>query len=133
MRIGEIPAAIVKKWACVAVGNTGVVLTGERATHILSSHPEMAGLMGLIRETVLDADEVHRNKKDSQMAVFYRRIEGDYFLRVAVLMQAAPGELAHSIITARKAYKTEVERGRGRLVWRREGVSPGGTTNPSWP
>lgn len=125
--------SVLERLDCQSEANTEVVLTGERAGHIRSSHPEMEALLGVIRDTVLDPDEVHRNKKDTQMAVFYRALGDAHFLRVAVLMQPAAGRLAHSVITARKAYRTEVARGQVRLAWRRGEISPGGTTIPSWP
>jgi hypothetical protein len=99
----------------------------------LMAHPEMSSVMGLIRATVEDPDQVQRNKRDEQMALFYRAIGEDYFLRVAVLMQPDAGALAHSVISARKAYKAELERGQGRLAWKKQRLSSGGTTTPSWP
>lgn len=77
-----------------------VVLTSERKRHILDGHPEIKDLFPALIRTVRDPDEIHRNKQDPMMVIFWRGIEGqEHYLRVALLLSEG-GELHHSIMSA---------------------------------
>ena len=48
----------------------------ERWGHILSGHPEMAGLEWVISITLLDPDEIRRDSKDPEtVSLYYRWFE----------------------------------------------------------
>jgi len=102
------------------VGNQAIVLIGNRRFHYLERHPEMYTWEEWLAATVLDPDEVHRNRHDSQVALFYRRLDGEHYLRVAVLMQPSKGALLHSILSYRLARVDEVIEKADRRVWRRK-------------
>ncbi len=99
--------------------NLEVILTGERRRHYLTDHPEMAQHENELRHVVLNPDEVHRNRKEPHTAIFYRRVDNTYFLRVAIVLQARAGTLKHSVFSFRLAKQKEVEAGRraGRVIW----------------
>lgn len=117
--IGELLPEIVRKWTANVDGNQSVVLTGKQRAHYIERHPETAHVEELLRDAVLDPDQVHRNKLDPMMAIFYRRLDQDHYVRVAVLMQAEPGEKKHSILSYRLAGAKEVTRHAARAAWRR--------------
>jgi hypothetical protein len=102
--------------------NLEVVLTGERRRHYLKDHPEMVKHEDKLRGAVLRPGEVHRNRKDPHTAIFYKRLDDDYFLRVAVVLQKKAGELKHSVFSFRLAKQKEVDEGRhaGRVIWSRK-------------
>ncbi|CAB4130850.1 hypothetical protein UFOVP130_39 [uncultured Caudovirales phage] len=118
LSFGRVNPAVASKFGD-AKDNAGVVLTNRQAQHIGDSHPELIGRDRLALSAVTNPDEVHRNKKDQQMAIFYRRYK-DKYVRAAVLMQSKAGEKQHSIISARFASQAEVEAGRVRRVWPEE-------------
>ena len=67
-------------------GNRDVVLTGRQRAHYLARHPEMAAWEGHLAATVLDPDEVQRNRADPAMAIFYRQVDERHYLRATVVM-----------------------------------------------
>lgn len=110
--IGKIREEIVGAFSDQVEGNTDVVLTGSQRRHYLERHPELAAVEFLVQAAVLEPDEVHRNARDSDLAIFYKEVDAGLFLRLALVMQRLAGRLKHSIITARYARAEEVERGR---------------------
>lgn len=117
LALGELHDAIVSAWATQTEGNRGIVLTGRQRAHYLTSHPEMIELERHVRDAVLRPDEVHRNRADPTVALFYRRLNATHFVRVAVRMQATANWRKHSILSYRVARQTEVVANRGRLAW----------------
>jgi SPP1 gp7 family putative phage head morphogenesis protein len=117
--VGDVSTDIVRKWTDDVEGNAEVVLTGKQRAHYLEQHPEMARYEDLIETVVLAPDEIHRNKNDRDMAIFYRRLNDEFYLRAAILIEPTPGVIKHSILSFRLARKREVENGRKRLVWQR--------------
>jgi len=97
--IGALREDIVGLWTADVSGNCSVVLTGRRRAHYLARHPDMAIWERILLATLLDPDEVHRNREDPRVAIFYRLLYPGRYLRVAVLMQERVGVLRHSVIT----------------------------------
>jgi hypothetical protein len=122
MRVGRLQNEYVSEMIGLGRHNLEVVLTGERRRHYLTDHPEMAQHEDELRRVILNPDKVHRNRKDLHTAIFYRRLDDDYFLRVAVVLQPKAGELKHSVFSFRLAKQKEVEDGRraGRVIWSRK-------------
>lgn len=118
--IGDLPEEIVAIWTKQVEGNRPIVLTGNRRIHYLEQHPDVAEWESQLPACVLDPDEIHRNRSDWQMAIFYKQLNNRHFLRVAVLMQESPGRLKHSVISARRARIEDVLDGRCRLVWAKQ-------------
>lgn len=117
LALGQLRPEIVSQFTGSTVDNLGIVLTGRQRQHYLERHPEMAQYERLLSDVVRDPDEVHRNKMDQDMAIFYRRVDANHYLRAAVLMQRTAGPLQHSILSCRLAYPEEVIRGAKRKVW----------------
>lgn len=115
--IGELRADIVCIWADDLTDNLTVVVTGRQRAHYLRKHADVVGYERQIPATVLDPDEVHRNKADTQMALFYKQMDDRHYLRVAVLMQRTAGGRRHSILSCRLAGQCEVRAGAQRRVW----------------
>jgi hypothetical protein len=116
--IGRLAEAITQHWTG-DTENRDVILTGERLIHIRERHPDLRGREREIEQTLLDPDEVQRNKSDGYMAIFYREQPSGYYLRAAVRMQTETSEYKHSLISCRHAKRGEVEAGKGRVVWRK--------------
>jgi hypothetical protein len=49
-----------------------VRLTDERWEHIENEHPEMAGQLGNVQETLLTPDKIIRSRTDKGVELFYR-------------------------------------------------------------
>jgi len=122
IRLGRLRNEYISTLVGLGRQNLQIVLTGERRRHYLTDHPEMAQHEQAIRRVVLHPDEEHRNRKDPHTAIFYGRLDDDYFLRAAIVLQPKAGELKHSIFSFRLAKRKEVEdgRGAGRLLWRKK-------------
>gem|GEM_PF-3992183 len=102
--IGQLHEDIVGIWTTLVEDNRNVVLTAKCRLHYLERHPEIAGHEPTLCAALLDPDEIHRNKKDWQMGIFYKKLEdGEHYLRVAVCMQESPGRQKHSVLSARIA------------------------------
>jgi hypothetical protein len=117
--LGALSVEIVQLWTNDA-GNQAIVLIGNRRLHYLERHPEMYAWEELLAATVLDPDEVQRNRHDSQVALFYKRLDEAHYLRVAVLMQPRKGVFKHSILSYRLARVSEVIEKSDRRVWIRK-------------
>lgn len=116
LRIGHLHATIVAHWSREAEDNTEIILTGKQRAHYLERHPETADLEIWLGDALLDPDEVHRNRFDPAIAIFYRRIDPEHYVRVAALMQETASTLKHSVLSYRVAGRREVERNRARAV-----------------
>lgn len=121
LTLGNLNKDIVSVWTDQLEGNLEIVLTGKQRAHFLKRHPEMAQYEGYLVDAVFNPLEVHRNKEDEMMAIFYKYIDENHYLRTAILMQKYPGALKHSIISYRIGGIYEIENGRnnGRMVWRK--------------
>lgn len=117
LALGELSEMIVQQWTRQWVGNRVIVLTGRQRLHYLTRHPEVAALEQYLRDAVLSPDEVQRNKTDRTMAIFYKRVDAEHYVRVAVRMQPTPGTLKHSILSYRIAREKEVRAGLARRAW----------------
>lgn len=97
-----------------------VVVTRNRRTHYLERHPEMIVDEPMLLVTLLDPDEVHRNATDVDMAILYRRVDREHFLRAPVWMSDRI-DRQNSLLSLRRAGVKEVEDGRnkGRQVWKK--------------
>ena len=47
-------------------------LTGERQRHIENDHPEMAGQIEKIKQTLLEPEQIVRSRIDPEVELFYR-------------------------------------------------------------
>jgi len=119
VELGDIPPCVSGYWR--EIQGSVVVLTSERKRHILDGHREIKDLFPALIRTVRDPDEIHRNKQDPMMVIFWRGIEGqEHYLRVALLLSEG-GELHHSIMSAWRVRRKDFQReGRqGRRVWKK--------------
>lgn len=114
--IGAVPRSVSQYWMPVS---EQVVLTGERRTHYLKKHPEMVSYEGMLLDVCQNPVEVHRDVRDARMAILYRALDGDRFLRVALWTTNIPG-LQNSVHSYRLAKLAEIMTGRsrGRMVWK---------------
>lgn len=119
--LGNLNPNVVSKWTTSTDNNLELILTGKQRIHYLDRHPEMTKLEPFILDTVLSPDEVHRNAKDAMMALFYRKVDNDHYMRVAVLLQEVGNEKKHSIMSFRIASEKELEKMRklGRVKWKK--------------
>ena len=110
--------AISRQWPTSITSR--IVLTGERRAHYLARHADMAAFESELMGVLFDPDEVHRNRYDANMAIFYRRIDQEHFLRVAIWVSDDQTK-QNSVFSFRKARIGEVENERrnGRRVWRK--------------
>ncbi|MBM3236528.1 hypothetical protein FJZ31_09535 [Candidatus Poribacteria bacterium] len=100
--------------------NLEVILTWERRQHYLERHYEMFWHENLLIETVLSPDIVQRNSKDKDIALFFKKIDEEHYLRATILLNTAKEkDKKHSVLSYRIAGKMEVERGKLREVYRR--------------
>ena len=122
LRLGQLfaqpSAAIRQAWPTSVTDQ--VVLTGERRAHYLERHAEMTALEGELLATLFEPDEVHRNRYDPRMAIFYRRFDPEHYLRIA-LWVSDDSTKQNSLFSFRKARNVEVERDRkaGRRLWKK--------------
>jgi hypothetical protein len=123
--VGELAPEIVKLWTDEIEGNQTVILLGERRKHYLvDRHQDMVSAERLIQETVLNPDFIQFDKERAAqhpgilIYSFYKRIEANNFLHVALRVQTAAGTYKHSIRSAYRRSKQEVER-----VSRKPGVT----------
>jgi hypothetical protein len=117
--IGNANQKIVSRWSDDIEGNLEVVLTGKQRAHYIGRHKEMGEFEKFLFDVIVAPDEVHKNKADKMMAIFYKQQDKYHYLRVAVLMQKTKGDLRHSILSYRIAGLDEIVLGRkqGRMVW----------------
>lgn len=116
--LGDIPGEILAYWDKAVTPRC--VLTGERRQHYLAEHPEVSELEYMLPLVVSMPDEVHRNRFDRQVAIFYKRLNDRYHLRSAIWL-SHEGEKQNSVHSLRVARAKEVLKGReeGRVVWAR--------------
>lgn len=127
--LGQAPTGVVRAWA-LDDDSFDVVLTGKQRAHYLQRHAEMAAYEASLPLAISEPSEVHRNRADPQMAIFYRRVDERHYLRVAVAMQRQKQWRKHSVLSYRIAGLAEVVEGRGRAVWSAaEGELSGGSAN----
>ena len=117
--VGSLRPAVVHAFASEVADNLEVVITGERRRHYLSQHPEMVSWEHLLRDALLDPDEVHRNRTDADVGIFYKQIGSDRYVRAVVRLQTKAGRRKHSLMSYRLARARELQAGRRQLVWRR--------------
>lgn len=119
--IGRLPIERLRSWPDLK--SDRMILTHERLEHLLSRHPETRHLLPHVLATALDPDEIHRNRSDGEIAIFWRLLDNErnYYLRAAIWLPLKE-ELAASILSARQTRHEDYAReGRqGRLVWKRE-------------
>jgi hypothetical protein len=118
--VGLLPADLVRAFAADVADNLEVVITGERRHHYLGQHPEMLSLEHLLHDTLLNPDEVHRNRTDAGVGVFYRQIGPGRYVRAVVRVQARGGRRKQSLMSYRMARARELQEGRPRLVWEKK-------------
>jgi hypothetical protein len=120
LEVGSIPVGVHTRWS--GLRSDRCIITGERKAHILQRHPEMMSLTVELVQTLLDPDEIHANKEDPTMAIFWRSIQtgGIYYLRVAVSLSMTEG-LHNSVISAWQVRRQDYERAirQGRRLWKR--------------
>jgi len=114
--LGELDETLVSLLSDEVKGNLEVVLTARQREHFLERHGEMSSLEHYLTEAVLWPDEVHQNKSDPRMAIFYKRLDETHYLRVAVWVAPKAGNKKHSVISYRIAKEKEVIKGRSRRV-----------------
>jgi hypothetical protein len=116
--LGDVDLGICHFWPGFTTQR--LVVIGERRTHILTSHPELAGHEESIVRTLLDPEEVHRNKVDERIAILYRELPAGLWMRLPVWISNRD-DRDNSLLSARFTKLKEVEHGRaaGRLVWRK--------------
>ncbi len=117
--IGRIPSEALGHWPDRVTDE--VVITRERRNHYLERHPDMLEFEGQIIRTLLDPTDVHANKNDRYMAIFYTLLDERLFVRVPVLISTSP-DLRNSVMSARRSDRDQVEAGRrgGRLTWQKK-------------
>jgi hypothetical protein len=118
--LGRLPLGVRHHW--INLKSDRLIITRERRDHLFSSHSETRDLLRSVLETVLDPDEIHRNKSDVEMAIFWRSLDEEkrYHMRAAVWLPVRDG-LAASVISARKTRREDFvrEERQGRLIWKR--------------
>jgi SPP1 gp7 family putative phage head morphogenesis protein len=120
--LGQLPTqpyrAMREQWPTSVTPS--VVLTGERRAHYLKSHPEMRSLESELLAALFDPNEIHLNKQDPQISIWYRRLNTGQYLRVVVWVSDTQG-LQNSVHSFRLADEKEVNRGRKRkrLLWKK--------------
>lgn len=91
-------------------------LTDERKKHIKSDHPEMAGQIVKIRDTLIISDIIIRSRTDSEAELFYRHYDITPVTEkyLCVVVKISIDDLF--IITA---YFTDTIK-KGDILWRKE-------------
>ena len=116
--IGQLPQPVRQHWPGALTPQ--VVLTGERRAHYLVGHADMVPYEANLPDVIANPDEVHRNKRDAQIAILYRRVDEQHWLRATLWISDKPG-LQNSIHSYRLAGTDEVQQGRKarRLLWQK--------------
>ena len=103
--IGFVQQDIARLWGR---NETTVLLSAERRAHYLKRHPEIADYEGVLQRLIKSPDEVHKNKEDAGVAIFYMKV-GKRYLRSVVAMRPHGGDdLQPFIISVRLARQDEV-------------------------
>ena len=83
--LGKLLPEFVKNIIILTEDNLEVILTWERRQHYLERHYEIFWYENLLIETVLSPDIVQRNSKDKDVALFFKKIDEEHYLRVTIL------------------------------------------------
>ena len=114
--VGFVQQDIARLWGR---NETTVLLSAERRAHYLGRHPEVADHEGSLQWLIQSPDEVHRNKDDAGVAIFYMKV-GKRYLRAVVAMKPHGGDaLQPFIISVRLARPAEIAKSAKarRKVW----------------
>jgi phage-Barnase-EndoU-ColicinE5/D-RelE like nuclease2 len=95
------------------IRNRSIRLTDERLQHMETAHPEMAGQIARITETLADPDRIVRSRTDTTVELFYRWYASTPVTAkfLCVVVKALPDDLF--MITA---YHTDAVK-RGEILW----------------
>ncbi len=123
--LGHLNEEIVALWAVTIIGNLEIVLTTPQRLHFIEKHPDIASFESWLSLVVVDPDEVHKDKFDPEVAIFYRSIERNgkiKYYHVAVAMQIYPNAKKHSVLSFRFTQFREIRKGRNeeRKVWEKK-------------
>jgi len=118
LAVNQLPQPVRQYWPDAVTAK--VILMGERRAHYLTDHADIAPYEDRLRDVIANPDEIHRNKRDAQIAILYQRIDEDHWLRATLWISDKPG-LQNSIHSYRLAGVEEVRKGRrsGRLLWQK--------------
>ncbi|HIE15101.1 TPA: hypothetical protein EYP70_07505 [Candidatus Bathyarchaeota archaeon] len=98
------------------LNNRQIRLTDERQEHIETDHPEMAGQIDKIQETLLNPDIVIRSRTDPDVELFYRHYEvtpvTEKYLCVVVKI------LTEDIFIITAYFTDKIKR--GEVLWKRK-------------
>jgi len=121
VRLGRMPREIAKRFAPRNPEHT-VVLTQERLDHFIQAEGR-AEVFGprQVTQAVLDPEFVYRDRSDPASGIFYRKLDDQHLLAVAVKFAERKGTRKHSILTAYPVSARKFRRPPRRyLVWQRE-------------
>jgi hypothetical protein len=95
------------------IRNRAIRLTDERLRHLETDHPEMAGQIGRIAETLADPDRIVRSRTDTTVELFYKWYASTPVTAkfLCVVVKALPDD--PFMITA---YHTDAVK-RGEVLW----------------
>ena len=129
IRVGVVPPEILAHWSNTTT--LELIITRERRSHYLARHPEVLNDEPLMLDALMVPFEVHRNRLDERIAIFYRELEDGFYPRVPVWVSDRV-DRQNSVLSLRRARAREIESGRSarRLVWRKVRRSLGGTADP---
>ena len=120
LRVGQIQPEWVDGIVTLSSDNLDVVLTQPRWAYIRTKADGRARFIDLALVTVLDPDEVHRDRHPEN-AVFYKRLGKRGYLKVILWLQLQPTDRQHSIgnFYPRDAHRVEKVREEW-LIWQKE-------------
>ena len=97
------------------IRNRAIRLTQERLHHLESDHPEMAGQLSRIAETLSDPDRIVRSRTDATVELFYKCYAATPVTAkfLCVVVKALPDD--PFMITA---YHTDAVK-RGEVLWQK--------------
>lgn len=105
--------------ADLAVDNLELVLTQPRLQYVRSKTDGRIRFLDLALQTVLDPNEVHRDRHPNN-AIFYKRLGARGYLKVVIWLQLEKTDRQHSIGDFYLRDADRVERARETLlVWRK--------------
>jgi hypothetical protein len=97
------------------IRNRAIRLTDERRHHLESDHPEMAGQISRIAETLADPDRIVRSRTDATVELFYKWYAATPVTAkfLCIVVKALPDD--PFMITA---YHTDAVK-RGEILWQK--------------
>jgi SPP1 gp7 family putative phage head morphogenesis protein len=115
----DISDMVLRKWPTRTTDT--VVLTGERRAHYLARHLDVIEFEGDLLRTLFEPDEIHRDVRDDQIGIWYRRLPDGRYLRATVWISERD-DLRNSVHSFRLANEKEVMQGRerGRRLWQKK-------------